>query len=142
MALTLLQIVKGEKSFKGKSIAEIAYTFWIFHIFLSLKDRGWIMSAEMFNRGVMEVFFSIVLSDYKCIHVTGDSPPQRVSWVKTQYMCDWGPPSRSEISEILHLLFETFPYYWCLNTNSAPVRTLQYCYTKMSLLKSFLPDFH
>ena len=29
MALTLLQIVKGEKSFKGKSIAEIGYSFWI-----------------------------------------------------------------------------------------------------------------
>ena len=31
MALTLLQIVKGEKTFKGKTIAEISYThfeFW------------------------------------------------------------------------------------------------------------------
>ena len=33
MALTLLQIVKGDKSFKGKSIAEIDHSFWILYIF-------------------------------------------------------------------------------------------------------------
>ena len=35
MALTLLQIVNGEKTFKGKSIAEIYYSFWIMDIILS-----------------------------------------------------------------------------------------------------------
>ena len=35
MALTSFQIVKGEKTFKGKSIAEISYSFWIFDILSS-----------------------------------------------------------------------------------------------------------
>ena len=38
MALTLSQIVKDEKNFKGKSIAEIYYSFQILDIFLSLTD--------------------------------------------------------------------------------------------------------
>ena len=35
MSLALLQIVKGEKTFKGKTIAEISYSFWILDIFPS-----------------------------------------------------------------------------------------------------------
>ena len=35
MALTFLQIVNGEKTFKGKSIAEISHSFWILDILLS-----------------------------------------------------------------------------------------------------------
>ena len=46
MALTFMQNVKGEKSLKGKSIARIAYSCWIFIIFLSLNDGEWTISAE------------------------------------------------------------------------------------------------
>ena len=35
MALTLLQIVKGKKTFKGKSIAEIDQSFWMLYILSS-----------------------------------------------------------------------------------------------------------
>ena len=49
MALTLSQIVKGKKSLKEK--AEIAQSFWILDIFLSLKDGEWTISAEMLNQG-------------------------------------------------------------------------------------------
>ena len=38
MALPFMQTVKGEKSFKGKGIAEVAYSCWILGIFLSLND--------------------------------------------------------------------------------------------------------
>ena len=51
MALTLSQIVKDEKNFKGKSIAEIDYSFQILDIFLSLTDGEWTISAELFNQG-------------------------------------------------------------------------------------------
>ena len=54
MALTLLQIVEGEKSFKGKSIAEIAYSFWILDISPSLKDGEWTFSVEMFMKMMKE----------------------------------------------------------------------------------------
>ena len=59
MALTLLQIVEGEKSFKGKSIAEIAYSFWILDISPSLKDGEWTFSVEMFNQGHGRVLHNI-----------------------------------------------------------------------------------
>ena len=56
-----LLTVNGEKSFKGKSIAEITYSFWILGILLSLKDREWILSVEMFNRGHRSVLhYSLV----------------------------------------------------------------------------------
>ena len=43
MALTLSQIVKDEKNFKGKSIAEIDYSFQILDIFLCgvVQPRAW-----------------------------------------------------------------------------------------------------
>ena len=51
MTLISLQIVKSEKNFKGKRIAGISYLFCILSIFLSLKDREWTISADMFNQG-------------------------------------------------------------------------------------------
>ena len=68
MALTLLQIVKGEKSFKEKSITEIALSFWILDLVLSLK-----MENECYSKA-MDECSNIGLSDFTCTHVKGASP--------------------------------------------------------------------
>ena len=51
MAFILMLTAIGKKSFKGKSIVEIAKSFWILDIFLSLTDGEWTISAELFNQG-------------------------------------------------------------------------------------------
>ena len=72
MVLTLSQIVKVEKSFKGKSIAEIAYSFRIFTSFSPQKTENEQSLQRCSTKG-MDVCTSIVLSDYTFIHVTGDT---------------------------------------------------------------------
>ena len=63
MVLTLLQIVKGEKSFKEKSIAEIAYLFRISTSFSPQKTENEQYLRRCSTKG-MYVCTSIVLSDY------------------------------------------------------------------------------
>ena len=58
MTLISMQIVKSEKNFKGKRIAWISYLFCILSIFLSLKDREWTISADMFNQGHDSLYIS------------------------------------------------------------------------------------
>ena len=85
MALTLSQIVKDEKNFKGKSIAEIDYSFQILDIFLSLTDGEWTISAELFNQGHGSVLqYSPVWLYMHTCH--GWLPLQLVSWGKAQLL--------------------------------------------------------
>ena len=63
MALTLSQIVKVEKSFKGKSIAEIAYSFRTLTSFTPQKMDNEQSLRRCSTKG-MNVCTSIVLSNY------------------------------------------------------------------------------
>ena len=63
MVLTLSQIVKVEKSFRGKSNAEIAYSFRILTSFSPQKTENEQSLRRCSTQG-MYVCTSIVLSDY------------------------------------------------------------------------------
>ena len=63
MALTLSQIAKVEKSFNGKSIAEIAYSFQILTSFSPQKTENEQSLRRCSTKG-MDVCPGIVLSDY------------------------------------------------------------------------------
>ena len=73
MALNFLQSVKGEKSFKGKIIAEIALSFWILDLFLSLKMENeccikWM--DECSNIGLSDYTCTLVIDRYGNFHLT------------------------------------------------------------------------
>ena len=80
-----MQTAIGKKSFKGKSIVEIAKSFWILDIILSLNDGEWAISAEMLNKGHGSVLqYSPVWLYMHTCH--GWLPLQLVSWGKAQHI--------------------------------------------------------
>ena len=83
MVFILMQTAIGKKSLKGKSIVEIAKSFWILDIILSLNDGEWAISAEMLNKGHESVlqYSPVWLYMHTCHEWL---PLQLVSWGKAQ----------------------------------------------------------
>ena len=84
MALTFLQSENGEKSFKECRNCLVVLNFG--HLSLLQRQR---MKTRRCSIKVMDVCLIIVLSDFSCTYVTGDSPYGLKVGVKHKILCDW-----------------------------------------------------